>query len=404
MREKPRMLLLTPWPGEWRPSEPNPSTRYVLPVLQQAFEVHLLFPARRPGAFPPEERGFHLHPVPGLPPTARRGPWAHLRAFPELGWALFREGQKILHRQRFHLVYGHSGFVAWPVWALGRRFGLPTALKLFGVVRYSEIRPTPRSVLVNLEHELAYRLPVLRLLVVNDGTGGRVMAQRRGILHRFVELPQSRPSGWSRRPQAEARRALKLPLDRPMALVVSRLDLFKGLHLLPDLVARIHRQVPEARVAIVGTGPLEPVLRRDLERRGLLEVVRFLGYIPHERLAQVYAAADVFLGIADLSTCTRPVVEALTLGVPVVAWELLYSRECLRDSPGVVWVRPLDTEAFAHQVALLLTRPEVREALGKQAEAHALQAFPTIQEVARREVETLLRLVPGGVGAAAGLL
>ncbi len=393
MGKKPRLLLLTPWPGEWRTSEPNPATRHVLAALRETFEVHLLFPAPDPWRFPPKEQGFFLHPVLGLPPTRRRGPWAHLRAFPELGWALYRQGTRILARQRFHLIYGHSGFVAVPVWALGQRYRLPTALKLFGIVRYSQIRPTPRSLLMNLEHELAYRIPVDRLLVVNDGTGGEIMARRRRILHRFVELPQTRPAGWQRVPHARER--LGLPADRPLALVVSRLDLFKGLHLLPELVALISQRVPQVIVAIVGTGPLEAHLRRRLERLGVLDHVRFLGYIPHERLAQAYSAAEVFLGIADLSTCTKPVVEALSLGVPVVAWDLLYSRSCLRNSPGVLWVRPFDLEAFAEQVAHLLQHPEDRHEIAQQAQTHALQAFPTNREAADLEVKTLLRLVQG---------
>ncbi len=382
------MLLLTPWAGEWRPSEPNPVTRYVMKTLQEAFEIHVVFPARRPADYPRKELGYFLHPVSGIPAHHRRGPWAHLRSFPEFARGLYREGRRLLRTRRFHLLLGHSGFVALPLWLLGKTSGIPTVLKLFGVVRFLEFRPTPRRVLANLEHLLAYRLPVDRLLVVNDGTGGRTLAQRYGILQRFVEIPQPRPEHWH--PVPDARQRLGLPENRPLLLLVSRLDLFKGLHLLPDLLA--HLQTSDALTVIVGTGPLRPWLERELQRRNLLHRVRFLGYLPHERLATAYAAADLYLGLADLSTCSRPVVEALTMGLPVVAWDLLESRDCLQNSPGVLWVPPWEIPTFAARILHLLQNPDQRKRMGQAARSHALQHFPTEREVAQRIVRILLDL------------
>ena len=401
MSEKPRLLLLTPWPGEWRRSEPNPVTRYAMRYLRERFEMHLVFPARNPRAFAPVEDGCFLHPVPGLPATERPGPWPHLWRFPSYAWRLYRAGRRLLQQKRFRLILGYSGFVALPVGALGRVSGVPAVLKLFGVVRFLEFRPTPRSILANLEHLLAYRVPVQRLLVVNDGTGGRTLARKYGILHRFVEIPQPRPENWHRVP--DARQRLGLPEDLPILLLVSRLDHFKGLHLLPAVLERL-REVP-LLLLVVGTGPLERRLRRELGDRGLLSRVRFLGYVPHEELAPVYSAADLYLGLADLTTCTRPVVEALSLGVPVVAWDLLESRPCLGNSPGVVWVPPGRVDRFAEEVAALLKDPERRQHLGRRAEVHARRHFPTEREVALREVrilEEVAGLVPGSAAARPG--
>ncbi|WP_129667812.1 glycosyltransferase family 4 protein [Phytoactinopolyspora endophytica] len=73
------------------------------------------------------------------------------------------------------------------------------------------------------------------------------------------------------------------------------------------------RDVPGIRVAIVGGGPSEDALRRQLPDAA------FLGFRTGEDLSRAYASLDVFVHTGPAETFCQTVQEALASGVPVVA-------------------------------------------------------------------------------------
>lgn|GEM_PF-3462356 len=101
--------------------------------------------------------------------------------------------------------------------------------------------------------------------------------------------------------------------------------------------------------------PLE-VLASDL---GIRERVRFLGNVPHRRLGALYASADVLLYPSDIESFGLPLVEAMMVGVPVIAKRIPGLLEVGGDGP--LWV---DADATDDDVAAALTQilddPELR--------------------------------------------
>ena len=110
-------------------------------------------------------------------------------------------------------------------------------------------------------------------------------------------------------------RRLGLPLDRPMVLSVGRLAPEKRLECLVDAWPNVERATG-AHLVIVGSGPLEAALRA----RCAATRVTWLPY-QHDRvtLANLIAAADLFVAPGDVETCGLAALEALASGVPVVS-------------------------------------------------------------------------------------
>jgi glycosyltransferase involved in cell wall biosynthesis len=99
--------------------------------------------------------------------------------------------------------------------------------------------------------------------------------------------------------------------DRPLLLTVSRLAPEKNV----GMLAEVLKEMPEARLAVVGDGPERPALER---RFAGLEAT-FLGYLKGEELAAAYASADTFVYASEMETMGNVVLEAMAAGCPVVA-------------------------------------------------------------------------------------
>lgn len=112
------------------------------------------------------------------------------------------------------------------------------------------------------------------------------------------------------------------PKDK-LLLFVGRLAPEKGIERLKYVL----REMPDARLAIVGDGPA----RDSLEREYAGERAVFTGLLKGEDLAAAYASADVFLFPSTTETLGMAMIEALASGLPVIAARGGASHEVVAD-------------------------------------------------------------------------
>jgi phosphatidylinositol alpha 1,6-mannosyltransferase len=129
--------------------------------------------------------------------------------------------------------------------------------------------------------------------------------ERVGVSGRGVDNVLFRPG----RPGSLAARGLWPAGDGPRVLCVSRLAREKGL----DRIVGIARRLPELRFLVVGDGPMADELRQ-----GAPPNLRLPGLREGDALADVYAAADIFLHAASTETFGQVIQEAMASGLPVV--------------------------------------------------------------------------------------
>lgn len=143
-------------------------------------------------------------------------------------------------------------------------------------------------------------------------------------------------------------------------LFVGRMVPYKGLPVLLEAVARARSTLPELRLYLAGRGPERPGLEARVARLGLSDTVRFLGFVPDERLGELYRSADVVacpsLGLLESTPTTLE--EAAAVGTPILGSDLPGARESLPDD-GVhgLLCPPGDAEALARALERLLTQP-----------------------------------------------
>jgi glycosyltransferase involved in cell wall biosynthesis len=118
-------------------------------------------------------------------------------------------------------------------------------------------------------------------------------------------------------PREDSRRALGLPLHRPVLVTVRRLVHRMGLATLLEAMPAIVRAVPEVLLCLAGSGPLRGALEAQVEALGLRENVRFLGFVTEAMLPHLYYAADVNLvPTTALEGFGLVAAEAMATGTP----------------------------------------------------------------------------------------
>jgi glycosyltransferase involved in cell wall biosynthesis len=112
-------------------------------------------------------------------------------------------------------------------------------------------------------------------------------------------------------------------LPRPVALFVGRVSYEKNIEAFLDM------DFPGSKV-VCGVGPVEAQLKRRHPQ------VRWLGLLPRDELAKVYAAADLFVFPSRADTFGLVMVEAMATGTPVAAYPVDGPLEVLdrRDEQG----------------------------------------------------------------------
>jgi glycosyltransferase involved in cell wall biosynthesis len=149
--------------------------------------------------------------------------------------------------------------------------------------------------------------------------------------------------------------------DTPVALCVSRFAPEKNFPLVIKAFETMRRIRPDARLVLVGDGPMADELRR----RGVGYVVA--GRKVNGELSAHYASADIFLFASTSETFGNVVVEAMASGLAIVAYRYAAAREHLRDGETALLAPLGDDTAFIAAAERAVAAPALVRRLGRAA-------------------------------------
>ena len=142
-----------------------------------------------------------------------------------------------------------------------------------------------------------------------------------------------------------------VPAGIPIFMSVSRLIPPKGIDLLINAVAEYRNRFGPCVLWVIGEGPERESLARLARQLNIEDSVSFLGTLDQMSLKGAFerSTALVFPSLQDFTG--RVVVEALTVGIPVVVSSLTGAAETLvRDGINGFVVDPRDTPALAESM------------------------------------------------------
>jgi glycosyltransferase involved in cell wall biosynthesis len=169
-----------------------------------------------------------------------------------------------------------------------------------------------------------------------------------------------------------ARRQFGLPVEGPLIVNVGRLAAQKNQYMLLKLLKRL----PHLQLAIAGEGELRSVLEDEARALGVLDRVFLLGEIPPEEIGNFLSAGDVFVFPSVYEATGLAMVEAMQIGLPVIASDIPGIREVLEEEKeegalAGILVHPEDEQGFCRAVENILEHSDLAYSLINRGKARA---------------------------------
>ncbi|MBI3622340.1 MAG: glycosyltransferase [Nitrospirae bacterium] len=187
-------------------------------------------------------------------------------------------------------------------------------------------------------------------------------------------VPLRRESESAAKEETAVRRLYGLSARAPVIGIIGSLTPNKGHAVALRAFARLRRDLPDARMLIVGDGPERARLHDSAEKLGLLPAVVFTGR--QASVTPLMAACDVVcLPSVQREGLGLAVLEAMTVGKAVVGSDLDGIREAVAPSETGALVPPNNADQLAETLASVLTDPDHRRAMGANGLRRVEQLF-----------------------------
>jgi glycosyltransferase involved in cell wall biosynthesis len=136
--------------------------------------------------------------------------------------------------------------------------------------------------------------------------------------------------------------------------------------------AEVKRVFPEARLDLVGGGPLESQIRALVDDLKLKDV-NFCGVVPHREIAKFYDRADIFINSSWLDNMPVSILEAFASGTPVVSTAPEGIRYLVEHERTGLLCEPGDPQGLAQNVIRLLRHPIVSSRIAHDAHQESVR-------------------------------
>jgi glycosyltransferase involved in cell wall biosynthesis len=182
------------------------------------------------------------------------------------------------------------------------------------------------------------------------------------------------PTSVSAEDRVLLRHELGLPVDAKIVGMVARLAPQKGVGMFVKAAALVRAAHPDVVFALVGEGPLESEVRTQMKEFSLSsEQFRLLGH--HPKAECLYPAFDLVALSSLYEGLPYVLLEAMSYGIPVVATDVLGSRDVVLDGVTGFLSRPHDAAHLASRIQILLEDTAFRRRCGDAAQEHVQKHF-----------------------------
>jgi glycosyltransferase involved in cell wall biosynthesis len=188
------------------------------------------------------------------------------------------------------------------------------------------------------------------------------------IIHNGVE-----PGPAPQRTRDGRYKALGVGRDEPVVGFVGRLVSARAPGVFVEAVARARHHIPSLRALIVGEGPLRQEVELQVHRLGLERRVTLLGM--RQDVPEWLAGLDALVFCSEREGCSLAMLEAMAMGVPVVATQVGGTLEVIESEVSGLLVPPRQPQALADRIVELLNSPAKAAAIRTAARQRVEQHF-----------------------------
>jgi glycosyltransferase involved in cell wall biosynthesis len=302
-------------------------------------------------------------------------PFAHGYRAPQSDVRVLRALVPLLRRERYDLVHCHSSKAGAGGRVAAALTGTPAVFSPHGFA-FKAGHPVVRATFAGIERALAPA--ARRIICVSEDE--RRLAARHGLGGggRLCVVPNgSAPVNGAVDVDPEL---AALREEGPLAAAITVLRPEKGVDVFLEAAPLVLSRMPEARLAVVGTGPAEDELRA---RAGALLADPRFRFLPfHAPAARHLQAVDVFVLASRREGMPISVLEAMACGVPQVATAVGGTPEAVTPETGLLVASP-EPRPLADAIVELLRDPARRRALAAASRRRHAERFTVDRMVER---------------------
>ncbi len=157
------------------------------------------------------------------------------------------------------------------------------------------------------------------------------------------------------------KKSLGLALEGPVIGNVGRFTKQKGHIYFLEMARLLLKRCPQCQFILIGTGELLPEMKARARDMGLGDRLHFLG--PRSDVEELLRVMDVFVSSSLWEGLPTVLLEAMAVGVPMVATDVSGSEELIKDGHTGLLVPPADAGSLSDAVWRLLHDPELAKRL-----------------------------------------
>jgi glycosyltransferase involved in cell wall biosynthesis len=320
-------------------------------------------------------------------PVRRQGAWWNAN------FALLAAAKRELRRQAYDVVLEDVNKIPFYTPLVTRLPLVVLVPHLFGATIFRETNPLFGSYLWLMERPLPWLFRRAWWIAISAST--RTDLERRGVDPQRLQVVHCGLDF------ASYDLAAPPPRDPLPTLVhVGRLMRYKRADVAVRALAAVRRELPEARLLILGDGPERSRLEKLVRRLDLASAVEFHGHVPHRDKVRLLWTSHLLLNPSPKEGWGLTVVEANACGVPVVASRRPGLVDSVRHGETGLLVPFGDADAFAVAALSLLRDPERWRRMGENARAWARRF--TWEEAALQTEAVLERAIEAHTAASPG--
>jgi glycosyltransferase involved in cell wall biosynthesis len=283
------------------------------------------------------------------------------------------------------VIYERNGLYRIGVAKAARRLGLPYVLFVEAdEILEHDIMGAPLTGLLRWRAKRMFRYNLLasdRIICVSQelkdhlASAWGVSPEKMEVFPNGVDTDRFRPDADAR---AAARASLGIDSDRPLVLFVGNFYEWHDVATTLDAFARIMDRHPDAHFVLIGDGARRSAMESRATELGISHAVQFTGLVPHEAVPGLMSAADIAVAPYPplkhaLWLSPLKLYEYLACGIPVVASSVGQIVHVIQEGSNGILTAPGDVAAMADALDRLISDPDLRGRMGRQAREDAVQ-------------------------------
>ncbi len=281
---------------------------------------------------------------------------------------------RVLKEKRIHIIHAHVPEMGVIGWVAGKLAGVP-------VICFTMNNPPDKEPAVHRRwHIWAARLcdhtvcASYRVRQSLEKRLPRLAKERVGMIYNAIAHPDTIPRT-DEKTIRKIREEVQCNQGEKLLVCVARLTEQKGHTVLLEAFRKIRDQGHPVKLALVGDGELEPVLRRQASSLKLDRHICWMGR--RNDVYDVLQSSDIYVSTSRWEGLNISMLEAMAIGLPVVASDIGGHTEAVQKDETALLVPGENPGAFANAVGRLLEDNALARSMGEKGRQRVQEHFIT---------------------------